>query len=69
VLKYTRAFKYSKFEYLNFFFVEYVNGHFSVENSTCAFTYSTVEYVKTKTIIDDDDNGTVWHRLSHLEAT
>ena len=27
------------------------------------------EYVKKKTIIDDDDNGTVWHRLSHLEAT
>ena len=38
-------------------FFEYVNGHFSVENSTCAFTYSTESTKENKN--DDDDNGTV----------
>ena len=27
-----------------------------------------VEYVKKKKIIDDGDEGTVWHRLSHLNT-
>ena len=40
------------------FFFEYVNGHFSVENRTCAFTYST-ELSTKENKNDDDDNGTV----------
>ena len=36
-------------------FFEYVNGQFSVENTTRGFTYSS----EKKTIIDDDDDGTV----------
>ena len=49
-------------------FCEYVNGHFSVQNNTCAFTYSTVEYAKKKKIIDDDDDGTVTNISSHFTA-
>ena len=49
-------------------FCEYVNGHFSMENNTRGSTYSTVEYAKKKNIINDDDDGTVWHRLSLLNT-
>ena len=57
----TRALRYSKIEYLikekkwSPLFFEYVNGQFSVENTTRGFTYSS----EKKTIIDDDDDGTV----------
>ena len=61
-------FKYSKIEYVNKLKLEYVNGHFSEENNTRGSTYSTVEYAKKKNIIDDDDDGTVWHRLSLLNT-
>ena len=66
----TSALRYSKIKYLNKgkkwspLFFEYVNGHFSVANNTRGSTYSRWK----KTIIDDDDNGTVWHRLSHLST-
>ena len=61
-------FRYSKIEYVNKLKLEYVNGHFSEENNTRGSTYSTVEYAKKKNIIDDDDDGTVWHRLSLLNT-
>ena len=53
----TCAFRYSKFEYVNKLKLEYVNGHFSVENNTRGSTYSTVEYAKKKKNTDDDDDG------------
>ena len=46
-------------------FCEYVNGHFSVRNNTRGSTYSS----EKKTIIDNDDDGTVRHHLSNLNGT
>ena len=36
----TRAFRYSKIEYVKKLKLEYVNGHFSVGNNTRGSTYS-----------------------------
>ena len=69
----TRAFRYSKIEYLKEgrklkpSFFEYVNRHFSEGNNTRGSTYST-SWVREEKNYDDDDDGTVWHRLSHLNT-
>ena len=44
----TRAFRYSKIEYVNKLKLEYVNGHFSMKNNTRGSTYSNNEYAKKK---------------------
>ena len=54
-----RAFRYSKFEYMNKVKLEYVNGHFSVRNNTRGSTYSTVEYVKENKTMTTVLQGTV----------
>ena len=51
----TRAFRYSKIEYVKKLKLEYVNGHFSVGNNTRGSTYS-------KKYNDDDDGGAVIDR-------
>ena len=61
----TRAFRYSKIEYVNKLKLEYVNGHFSEENNTRGSTYSTSWVRKRK---QNHDDGTVRHRLNHLNG-